>query len=85
MKDPNCMAAGCPFTSGGKKGKCTQTSGILSAGEINAVIKDGAKITLDKEAAVQIVTWDNDQWVSFDDKLTLGMKQKWANEHCIGG
>lgn len=85
MKDPGCQTAGCPFTSGGKAGKCTNTAGVLSVGEINREIKSGAKVTLDKEAAAQIVTWGGDQWVSFDDKLTLGMKQNWANEHCIGG
>lgn len=42
-------------------------------------------MTLDEQSAAQIVTFGGDQWVSFDDSKSLGMKQKWANEHCIGG
>ncbi|KAF5614762.1 killer toxin subunits alpha beta [Fusarium sp. NRRL 52700] len=42
-------------------------------------------MTLDKEAAVQIVTWDSNQWVSWDDAKTLKMKLDYANERCLGG
>lgn len=85
MKDPNCMAAGCEFKEGGKGGACTGTPGVLSAAEISKIIKDGAKMTLDPVAAVQIVTWNGDQWVSWDDTKTLQMKVNYANQRCLGG
>ena len=85
MKDPNCLKAGCPFSDGAKGGACTGTPGVLSAGEIQKVIKDGAQVTFDEAAAVQIVTWDTDQWVSWDDKKTLKMKVDFANKRCLGG
>jgi chitinase len=85
MTNPNCMEAGCEFSEGGNGGNCTGTPGVLSAAEITKIIDDGAKVTLDKEAAVEIVTWDNDQWVSWDNKETLGMKLNYANERCLGG
>ncbi|KAJ4009153.1 hypothetical protein NW752_009451 [Fusarium irregulare] len=85
MKDPNCLEAGCEFKDGAKKGKCTGTEGVLSAHEITKIIKDGAKVTLDEKAGVKIVTWDSNQWVSWDDAETLKMKLDYANEHCLGG
>lgn len=85
MKDPACMAAGCEFTEGARGGACTGTPGVLSAAEISQIIADGATTTLDEEAAVQIVTWDSDQWVSWDDAVTLQMKMDFANRRCLGG
>lgn len=86
MKDPKCLTAGCPFLDGGHKGKCTDTEGILSGREINELVKGGGvKVSSDKEAAVKMVTWDNDQWVSWDDKETLKLKLDFANKRCLGG
>ncbi|KAF9876847.1 hypothetical protein CkaCkLH20_05693 [Colletotrichum karsti] len=86
MKDPSCMAAGCEFTDGARGGECTGTPGVLSAAEIVKILeRDDAKMTLDEAAAVQIVTWDSDQWVSWDDRTTLKMKQDFANRRCLGG
>lgn len=42
-------------------------------------------MSLDKDAAVQIVTWDNDQWVSYDDAETFKLKLEYANNLCLGG
>ncbi|OTB01251.1 glycoside hydrolase family 18 protein [Hypoxylon sp. CI-4A] len=85
MKDPNCMAAGCPFSSAAVGGNCTGTPGVLSAAEIVQIIKDGATVTFDPEAAVKIVTWDKNQWVSWDDTETLKLKVEYANQRCLGG
>ncbi|KAH7035724.1 putative chitinase [Microdochium trichocladiopsis] len=86
MKDPSCMRSGCEFTEGAKGGECTGTPGVLSAAEIVKILeRDDAKMTLDEAAAVQIVTWDTDQWVSWDDQKTLKMKQDFANRRCLGG
>lgn len=85
MADPSCMEAGCEFSAAGTAGECTGTAGVLSAAEIVQIIADGATVTLDAGAAVEIVTWDTDQWVSWDDTTTLGMKVDYANERCLGG
>lgn len=85
MSDSSCLSAGCPFSGGGKAGPCTGTSGILSAAEIEDVIASGATVSLDAAAAVKIVTWDTNQWVSYDDAETMKMKINFANQHCLGG
>ncbi|EFX05996.1 class 5 chitinase 1 [Grosmannia clavigera kw1407] len=85
MADPSCMTAGCPFTSGANGGECTGTPGVLSAAEIVKIIAAGATVTFDPVAAVKIVTWDTNQWVSWDDAETLKLKQNFANERCLGG
>jgi chitinase len=85
MKDPGCMKAGCEFSEGANGGACTGTPGVLSAAEINEVIANGAAVTYDEDAAVKTVTWNSDQWVSFDDTKTLGSKINFAHQHCLGG
>lgn len=85
MKDPNCMEAGCEFTEGAGEGACTGTPGVLSAAEIMEIINNGATVKYDEEAAAQIITWDTNQWVSFDDATTLGTKVDFAHQHCLGG
>jgi len=74
LKDPSCKDAGCPFSGAGKPGPCTNISGILSAVEIRDIVKKGGNQNLDANAAVAIVTYDNDQWVSYDDAETLKKK-----------
>ncbi|KAK0613259.1 chitinase [Immersiella caudata] len=87
MESPSCMNPGCPFknATGAGAGRCTGTPGVLSAGEINEIIKKGGKQRFDEKDAVQIVTWDRDQWVSWDDAKTLKIKQDFANQRCLGG
>lgn len=85
MKDPSCMHSGCEFSDGAHGGECTGTPGVLSAAEINKIIKAGATVTFDQEAAVKIVTWNSNQWVSWDDAETLKIKQDYANRRCLGG
>ena len=85
MSSSSCLSAGCPFSSGGKPGPCTATSGILSGIEIREVVAAGATVTFDQVAAVKIVTWDDDQWVSYDDAETMKLKVEYANSRCLGG
>ncbi|KAK7958032.1 glycoside hydrolase family 18 protein [Apiospora saccharicola] len=85
LSDANCKTAGCPFSGGGAAGECTNSVGTLSFVEINRLIDDGADVSLDKDAAVKIVTWDNNQWVSYDDDETFKMKLDYANNLCLGG
>jgi chitinase len=35
--------------------------------------------------AIKYLTWDSDQWVSYDDEETLKMKLDYANKLCLGG
>jgi len=63
MSSPSCLSAGCPFSGGGNPGPCTASAGTLSFNEIEQVIAAGATVTLDPVAAVEIVTWDTNQWV----------------------
>ncbi|KAM5500013.1 putative chitinase [Microsporum canis] len=88
LKDPSCGTAGCPFSSAGRPGECTKSAGTLSFTEIEAILADprrGAKKVYDPVAAVEIVTFDNDQWVSYDDSKSFKAKMDYANSHCIGG
>ncbi|KJZ72491.1 hypothetical protein HIM_08160 [Hirsutella minnesotensis 3608] len=87
MSDPGCMAPGCPFqnATGTKPGDCTKTSGILSAAEIVQIIKKGANSIFYEKDAVQVVTWDRDQWLSWDDERTIKLKREFANKRCLGG
>ncbi|KAJ6032574.1 hypothetical protein N7540_003306 [Penicillium herquei] len=86
LSDSSCTKPGCSFSGGGTEGKCTATSGILSNAEIQQIISDNDLTPiLEKEAAVKYVTWDKNQWVSYDDEETLEMKRKYANGKCLGG
>ena len=85
LADPNCTTARCIFTSGAKAGPCTQSVGTLSFSEIERIIASGAKVIKYDTAAVKMVVYDTDQWVSYDDVETLKMKVQYANAHCLSG
>ncbi|KAF2087339.1 glycoside hydrolase family 18 protein, partial [Saccharata proteae CBS 121410] len=86
LKNGTCNSPGCPFSGGGNPGQCTGTSGTLSNAEIASIIHEkGITATLDEEAAVKYITWDDDQWVSYDDWETYNMKKEFANKLCLGG
>ncbi|KAJ5424840.1 glycoside hydrolase [Penicillium cf. griseofulvum] len=86
LKDPSCNTPGCIFSEGGKAGECTKSAGTLSNSEIDRIISsNGLTPVMDKEAAVKWVTWDSDQWVSYDDGETMQMKLSFASKLCIGG
>ena len=72
----------------GNAGECTNSPGTLSFAEIKAILDDPsskASKVYDKESAVQIVTFDSNQWVSYDDHDSFAAKIDYANSHCIGG
>ena len=85
LSDPKCSNPGCAFNGGGTPGKCSASAGTLMFSEIEEIIAAGAKPTLDKEAAVKQVVWDRDQWVSYDDEESFGLKIDYANSKCLGG
>ncbi|PPQ76922.1 hypothetical protein CVT26_001383 [Gymnopilus dilepis] len=82
----DCAHAGCPWTSGGKAGPCSANSGTLMFAEIESIISStGVAAQVDEVAAVAYITWDDNQWVSYDTDQTFAMKMNYANDHCIGG
>ncbi|KAK2749599.1 hypothetical protein FQN57_005821 [Myotisia sp. PD_48] len=87
LANPKCNTPDCPFKQhGGRPGKCTATEGSLSNLEISRILKEKSpKVQYDKTAAVNWISWDNDQWVSYDDEKTLKQKTSFANQHCLGG
>ncbi|CAI0650579.1 unnamed protein product [Colletotrichum noveboracense] len=86
LADPSCNKPGCLFKGGATKGACSGESGILSYREIQEVIKvNKIKPVHDKEAGVKYITWNTDQWVSFDDKETFKQKKDLAAKLGLGG
>ncbi|KAL9948803.1 hypothetical protein ACHAQF_005536 [Verticillium nonalfalfae] len=86
LADPACNKPGCVFKGGAKKGACSGESGILSYREIMEVIKTKKlKPVHDKKAGVKYITWNTDQWVSYDDKETFKQKKDLAEKLGLGG
>ncbi|KAF2261303.1 hypothetical protein CC78DRAFT_535764 [Lojkania enalia] len=86
LADPSCSTPGCTFIGGAAPGPCTENSGTLSYKEITEII-DSHSLTpvYDRENAVKYITWDNDQWVSYDDEETFKQKINFANNLGLGG
>ncbi|KAJ7502451.1 hypothetical protein B0H11DRAFT_1712411, partial [Mycena galericulata] len=85
LADPSCSSPGCLFLGGGDPGPCSQSSGTLMFSEIETIIsQNGLEPIFDEAAAVKYITWNNDQWVSYDDAQTLQMKLNYANSICLG-
>ena len=86
LANPTCDHEGCIFSTGANAGPCTDNVGTLSFAEIERVIaQDNASVTLNTAGGVEEVVWNGDQWVSFDDAQTFGMKYHYANGKCLGG
>lgn len=57
IADPACHTPGCLFASGAEAGECSHEVGILMNSEIDEVIAEkNPKVTLDKDAAVKMIT-----------------------------
>ncbi|RDW83598.1 glycoside hydrolase family 18 protein [Aspergillus mulundensis] len=87
LSDPTCTTIGCPFSGGADPGVCSETSGYLAYYEIDKILSNDSSIEVhhDKEAAVKYFTWNNDQWISYDDKETFEQKVEWANSVGFSG
>lgn len=58
----------------------------LSNTEIQRIIDDHNLVpTLDKKAGVKYLTWNTNQWVSYDDAETYKLKTNYANSLCLAG
>nr|QDJ94336.1 chitinase chiC3 [Cordyceps cicadae] len=87
LADSSCTKPGCAFSSGAKPGVCTGTSGYLSYYEVEDILSKNKalKPVYDKEAAVKYLTFDKDQWISYDDKETFAAKMDWAKKVGFSG
>lgn len=87
LDDPSCATPGCLFSNASRPGICTDTGGYLAHYEIQDILERNPDIEVqyDEEAAVKYFSWDNDQWISFDDKTTFAQKVDWANEMGMSG
>ncbi|OBT89371.1 hypothetical protein VE02_01453 [Pseudogymnoascus sp. 03VT05] len=86
LSDPSCYTPGCNFLGGASPGPCTQNSGILSYKEITGIItQNNLTPYYDEENAVKYIVWNQDQWVSYDDEVTIKQKLDFANGLGLGG
>ncbi|OBT52519.1 hypothetical protein VE04_06299 [Pseudogymnoascus sp. 24MN13] len=86
LSDIGCQDPGCPFDSAGVPGVCTATAGILSYKEITAIVTAGEGTPVwNEEAAVNYLTFADNQWVSYDNNVTFKQKVDYANQICLGG
>ncbi|KAH8768982.1 family 18 glycosyl hydrolase [Diaporthe sp. PMI_573] len=88
LTDPSCNTPNgvCQFSGGANEGPCSGASGILDLQEIKDVIaQKNVQPVWDKEAMVKWITWDSNQWISYDDDDTFDQKRKFANSRCLGG
>ncbi|KAF7165321.1 hypothetical protein CNMCM5623_009526 [Aspergillus felis] len=86
LASSSCTEPGCPYLSAGDAGDCSNTAGILFNSEIEAIISDNNLTpTLYTDAAVKVINWNGDQWVSYDDEDTWKLKAELAKSQCLGG
>ncbi|OTB02455.1 glycoside hydrolase family 18 protein [Hypoxylon sp. CI-4A] len=86
LEDPACNKPGCNFKGGATKGGCSGESGILSYREITDIIRNKKLHPVhDKKAGVKYITWNSDQWVSYDDAETFEQKKDMAKDLGLGG
>ncbi|EXF81327.1 hypothetical protein CFIO01_00989 [Colletotrichum fioriniae PJ7] len=82
----SCMSPGCTYESGTYAQACSAEVGVALNSEIDQLVSEqGAKATLNKDAAVKIVTWGGNNWLTFDDEETLRLKADYARSLCLGG
>lgn len=84
--DAACLEPGCSYASGSDPQPCSREIGVISKMEIEKAIKQTDKQpVLHEDAAVQVLAFDDDQWIAYDDEVTLKMKAEYAQTRCLGG
>ena len=84
--DFSCYQPSCNFKGEAAPGGCSKNSGIFTYKEIQQVIKfNNLKPYHDKKAAVKYITWNQNQWISFDDHDIFKAKIDFANQLGLGG
>ncbi|KAG9251358.1 putative class V chitinase [Emericellopsis atlantica] len=83
---PNCLEPGCTFESGTPAQACSGEIGVMLNSEIEDIMaSENVSPVLDKEAAVQVLTYGDGYWVTYDDEDTLQLKADFARSQCLGG
>jgi GH18 family chitinase len=84
--ESTCLEPGCLYASASDPHSCSQEIGVISKMEIEDVIRrTKQKPVLHVDAAVQVLAFDDDQWVAYDDEETLKIKAEYAQSRCLGG
>lgn len=66
---PNCLSPGCTYESGAPRYPCSNEISVILQSEIVDVMeRTGNKPKLDEDAAIKILTFDDNQWVAYDDE-----------------
>ncbi|KAH7236571.1 oviduct-specific glycoprotein, partial [Fusarium tricinctum] len=85
LADKSCNSLLCSFVGPSKKGKCTDSDGVMSLQEIKNLIEEkGLKPTYLQDSMMKQITWD-DQWIGYDDEETFAAKKAFADGLCFGG
>jgi len=85
LSQSSCNTLGCAFMGPSKPGACTNSAGIMSLAEIQAlVMQKGLTPKLLQDSMMKQVTWD-DQWMGYDDAETIGLKKTWGDGLGFGG
>ncbi|KAL6230148.1 glycoside hydrolase superfamily [Aspergillus navahoensis] len=90
LADKSRTKPGCPFKGASDPGPCSKTGGILGYYKIMEILKLSLKRSIlspvhDKSDAVNYLTFDDDQWISYDDKTTFTQNIDWAASVGLGG
>lgn len=88
LADPTCNRPNgvCQFTAGGSPGECSRSAGTLTNAEIKRIQASGAAVeSYDEAAGVRWMTWQTNQWASYDDGVTMQQKIPMAKSLCLGG
>ncbi|KAG7425121.1 Killer toxin subunits alpha/beta [Fusarium oxysporum f. sp. raphani] len=86
LANPSCSEPGCTYLSAADAGKCSGEPGILFNSEITDLIREKKlRPKLYKDAAVKTIQWNNDQWVSYDDRDTWKLKANFLKSQCLSG
>ncbi|KAJ4245209.1 hypothetical protein NW762_014079 [Fusarium torreyae] len=86
LASSSCSEPGCPYVSAADAGECSGEAGILFNSEISQLISDKKlKPKLYKDAAIKTIQWNDDQWVSYDDKDTWKLKANFLKSQCLSG
>jgi hypothetical protein len=86
LTDRNCKDLNCEFSGPSRKGKCTDSEGVLSRREIEEIKGlPGSESKLIPGSMVKQLTFGDDQWIGYDDDQTIALKTEEAHGYCFGG
>lgn len=81
-----CLESGCTYESGTNAQACSAEVGVMLNSEIDDLVADESlKPVLNEDAAVKILTWGGNKWLTYDDEETLQLKADFARSECLGG